>query len=360
MNNPILLNCEFTGGSCGSRLKGRTYRKALTALLPVAALLATGDASATENTAGTEAGGSVLFFTLFLLGAVGISILLIFGITRWGHRQDQIRSMMSFSIKYLTESIDEGEKIEAARALGDTHDPNALLILIDILCNEEVGEELRTAAVKSLQEMSREYHQYTGVIDDCIKAVEERNHQRLIDLLIENFEQQKRKYAHSAFLLGRQYMRIGQYADARIWLQYAKVRNKTALIRISQISPLIAACNQQLFDEGDRLFKTGEYRDALERYALASHNLALEEKRRHWTHIRLASIYCKLKHYEDAYQETLLALEDNHKTDTSLNLNKMLHEMRSETGDTDEAQARRDRLEAEIDDLVERVMAELI
>lgn len=333
---------------------------ALAALVPITTLLPPGVAFAAENMTDPETGSPVLFFTLFLLGSVGLSVFLIFGITRWSHRQDQIRSMMSFSIKYLIESKNESEKIEAARALGDAQDPSALLILVDIVSDESTGDGLRTAAVKALQEMGRHYHQYTGVINDCLKAVAENDHQRLIDLLIENFEQQKKRYAQSAFLIGREYMRIEEYSDARIWLQYAKTRNKKALIHISQISQLITACNQHLFNEGDQLFKAGEYRDALERYALASHNLALEEKRRHWAHIRLASIYCKLKHYEDAYQETLLALQDQHKTDTSLNLNKMLHELRSETGDTEEAQARRDRLDSEIDNLVEHAMAELI
>ena len=52
----------------------------------------------------------------------------------------------------------------------------------------------------------------------------------------------------------------------------------------------------------------------MERYALASHDLGLEQKRLYLAHLRLACTYCKTGAlHEDAYQETLLALQDQHK-----------------------------------------------
>ncbi len=325
----------------------------------IAAMLIPGKVFA-ETAADAGAANSILFFVTFTLGIIGVSVLLIVGLTHWGHKQDQIQSMMFFCIKSLVESKNESEKIHAARALGDAQDPSALLILVNIVGDDNAGEDLRKAAGKALQEMSRNYHQYTGVINDFIKAAEEKDHKTLIELLIKNFENQKKTYAQSAYLIGREHMRMEQYIDARIWLKNAKARNKKSQVDISQISQLLTACNQHLFNEGDRLFKNGEYRGALDHYALASHNLALAEQRRYSVHDRLACIYCKLMHYEDAYQETLHALQDNHKTDTSLNLNNLLHEMRSETGNTPEAEARRDRLDVEIAKHVENAMVEII
>ncbi len=155
-------------------------------------------------------------------------------------------------------------------------------------------------------------------------------------------------------------MRLKDYAEAREWLQKAKSRNEKTVVYVDQISELIRSCDEKLFSQGDVLFKVGDYYDALERYALASHDLGHEDKQRFATHLRLACVYCKLKHYEDAYQETLHALHDHHETDHSLRLNSLLKNQRGEIGGTDEANERRDKLFADIDNCVTQIMAMLM
>lgn len=324
----------------------------------ICVLLSAGPVAAQQAATGA-AGNSTLFIAFFAIGTIALSVLLIVGLARWGHKQDQIEHMLSFCIKYLVESKNDMDKIDAARALGEARDPAALLILINIADNNNASEGLRRAANEALQQMSRRYHQYAGVIRECLQAVDDNDHKRLIGLLLENFENKKKSYVQSAYLIGREYMRMEEYSDACIWLQQALSRNRKTLVYDGQITPLIKTCHQHLFDEGDTLFKVGEYHAALERYALASHNLEPEQKRHHLAHIRLACTYCKLHHYEDAFQETLHALQDHHKPDTSLNLNRLLQELSNENAKTAEAEGRRSWLEAEIARHAENVMSEL-
>jgi len=345
--------------SLGSTIQNYSSRSIRRMMLSGMATLTIPPAALADSVAGSGAETSVLFIVAFALATIAVSVLLIVGLTRWGHKQDQIENMMSFCIKYLVESKNEHEKREAASALGEAQDPDALLILINIADDDDADEGLRRTAGEALQTMSRNYRQYSSMIIDCLKAVEEKDHKRLIDLLLETFENEKRKYAQSAYLIGREYMRMEQYPDARIWLEHARIRNKKSRVYISQISHLIVVCNQHLFIEGDMLLRSGDYRDALDLYALGSHNLNLEDKKRYSVHIRLACAYCKLHHYDDAYQETLLSLQDQ-ETEETLVLNKLLQEIRKirrKTGDL--AQARLESFAAEVDSHVDRAMAEL-
>lgn len=318
--------------------------------------------AAAEHADSSSSGTSLMFIIIFAVGTIAISVLLIMGITRWGHKQDQIHNMMAFCIKYLVESRNDADKIDAAQALGDAKDPAALLILINIADDDGASEGLRKAATEALQEMSEHYHQYTDFINECLKAVAEKDHKSLVQLLLENFEDKgkKREYVQSAYLIGREYMRMEEYLDARIWLQYASSRNRKARVYEGQISHLVKTCNRHLFEEGDTLFRVGEYHDALERYELAAHHMEPEEKRDYLAHVRLACTFCKMHHYEDAYQETLHALQEHHMPDTSLNLNKLLQQLRSETPNTPESEARHSWLEAEIASHADNAMAELL
>lgn len=342
---------EFTGQA----LPGR-----LATLIQIPALLTPCIAFAAENGTASEPESPLILLILFGTSTIAISVFLIVGLTRWGKKQDQIQSMMPFCIRYLAKSKNEIEKISAAKVLGRSKHPAALLILIDIVNDEKVGEGLHNAAVEALREMSRNYRKYTHLIDESLTAVEAKTHQKTIDLLIRYFENGKKRHVQSAYVIGREYLRIENYSEARTWLQKAKNRNMKAQVYVNQISQLITTCTQHLFDAGDALYKAGKYHDALERYALASHDIGFADKQRFSAHLRLACIYCKLEHYEDAYQETLLALQDHHKTDTSLTLNKLLHGRLSESARTPEAKERRDKLAAEIASLVDKAMVELI
>lgn len=343
-----------------SRFSCRAQPGRLATRVQIAALLTPCIAFAAENGNASQSESPLLFLILFGSSIVAISVILIVGLTRWGHKQDQLQSMMPFCIRYLAKSKNEVEKISAAKVLGHAKHPAALLILTDIVNDETVGEGLHKAAVEALREMSLNYRKYTQLIDESLTAVEEKNHLKTIDLLIRYFENGKEQHVQSAYVIGREYIRIENYSEARTWLQKAKIRNMKAQVYVNQISQLITTCTRHLFDEGDALFTAGKYHNALERYALASHDLGLAEKKRYLAHLRLACTYCKLEHYQDAYQETLLALQDQHKTDTSLPLNKLLQKRLSEIERTAEAKERRDKISADIATLVDKAMAELI
>jgi tetratricopeptide (TPR) repeat protein len=304
-------------------------------------------------------GVSTLFLLVYAVGIVLLSVVIIFGLTRWGSRQDEIQSMMPFCIRYLVESGDEHQKIEAAKALGKAKDPGALLILVDIINDIDTSDALRSAGVEALQMMVKRYHRYSHVIPELLEAAQKLDHQRTIDILTRRFERGSKKYVQSAYVIGRKYVRMEEYSEARRWLQQARNRNLRAKVYIDQISQLIERCNQSLFREGDVLFKVEEYYDALERYALASHDMVLAEKHRYAAHLRLACTYCKLERYEDAFQETLHALQDEDPSEESIELNKLLQEIRGEIGSTDEAKARRQRLTGRIDSLITTIFSRL-
>ena len=345
---------HHTGSAC------LTPHGKFTALAGIPALLTPYIASAAHHSSvlGTES--TPLFLILFAAGIIAISAILIIGITSWGHKQDQIQSMMPFCIRYLAKSKNEVEKISAAKVLGRARHPAALLILTDIVNDETAGEKLRSAALESLRGMSRNYQKYANLIDEFLSAVEANAHQKIIDLLITHFENGGTRHVQSAYVIGREYIRLGNPEEARVWLQKAKKRNMRAHVYVNQISQLISACTRNLIDAGDALFRGGRYHEALGRYALASHDLGLEQKRLYLAHLRLACTYCKLERYEDAYQETLLALQDQHKTDTLLPLNKLLQERLGKNGGSEETKMRRDRISAEIATLADSAMAEVI
>ena len=299
---------------------------------------------------------SIFIVLMFIAGLIAVSVLIISALTRWGHKQDSISNMMTFCIKYLLETRNEVQKCEAAQALGQMKDPRALIILVDVINDESAEENLRKTAGDALRNLSGIYNRYEQVIDELLSAEERRDHKKSIDILISNFEDRDKKYVQSAYVIGREFIRLKEYAEARDWLQKAKSRNEKTVVYVDQISELIRACNEKLFSQGDVLFKVGDYYDALERYALASHDLRPGEKQRFASHLRLACVYYKLKHYGDAYQETLHALHDHHETDHSLRLNGLLKDQRGEIGGTPEADERRDKLLSDIDNCVTNIM----
>ena len=360
MINTFLPSYIFRIHDCRCRFSGRAVSGRLAALFQIPLLLTPWIASAADDSGAVGRESPLIFLILFATSVIAISIILIVGITRWGQKQDQIQSMMPFCIRHLVKSKNESDKIAAAKVLGGAKHPAALLILTDIVNDEKAEEGLHDAAVEALQEMSQKYRKYTDLIDACLYAVVEKDHQKTVDLLIRYFESGGKQHVQSAYVIGREYIRMENYPEARIWLQKAKDRNRKAHVYINQISQLITTCSQHLYDEGDALFKTGEYHDALERYALASHDMEMVEKQRHSTHLRLTCIYCKLEQYENAHQETLLALQDQHETETSMALNKLLQKIRNTSSGSAETKAQRAEISAEIDALVNKTMAELI
>lgn len=312
-----------------------------------------------DTVSDNASGSSSQFISWFIIGIIILSVLTVTVLTWWSNKQDDINNMMTFCIKYLMETCNEAQKCEAAKALGQVKDPGALLILVDIINDEGAEDNLHKIAGEALRELSLIYRKYQNIIKELLVAVEEKGHQMTIDILISNFENREKIYVQSAFVIGREFMRLKNYADAREWLQKAKIRNKKTMVYVHQISELIDICNEKLFFEGDVMFQHGDYHNALERYALASHDLRYTEKHRFFSHLRLACVYCKLTHYKDAYQETLHALHDRHKTDISLHLNNLLKRQQAEMDRPSAAEEEGVKILDDIDLYVTDVMLEL-
>ncbi|MCP4040363.1 MAG: HEAT repeat domain-containing protein [Gammaproteobacteria bacterium] len=306
-----------------------------------------------------DSGASLLFMALFGIGVLGLAGLSVGALTMWSRRQDDIGNMMSFCIKSLLSTKDDQGRCEAARALGRMHDPSALLVLVDVINDEKVEEPVHQAALGALGEMSRSYGKYKEVIDALIAAIRIRDHRKVVDTLISNFEGTGGKYTQSSYVIGREFMRLGQYEDARKWLQQAGFRNRTSMLYGGQIRKLADRCNQYLFDEGDRLFKVGDYHKSNERYACSSAGITDEENRRFAAFLRMACVYCKLGDYVNADQAVLQALQHHHETDMSLVLNRLLQKLLHNEDQKVGAEGEREQLKKEIDNLVTEIMAKL-
>ena len=291
---------------------------------------------------------SLLFAILFVAGLIGLSILIIASLTHWANKQDSITNMMPFCIKHLVENSSEVAKAHSASGLGNIKDPRALLILVGVINDEKVTPRLQQAANEALQAMATKYPKYEKLIPDLLKVAKEGNHTKTLILLMVNFENQNKEYVQSAYVIGREYMRLRKYVDARLWLQKAKLRNEKNAVYDHQILSIIVACNEKLFAEGDSLYNDGEYRRALERFALASHDLDEKLVERFSSHLRLACVYCKLNRYEEAFQEMLHAIADHHETDsTPLELKRLLKQHLEGAGD-ESTQEQREKLQEQI------------
>ena len=295
----------------------------------------------------------------FGLALLILTVLVVGGLTLWSKKQDEINHMMFFCIRYLIDSQNQAERYKAAKALGRAKEPGALLILLDVVIDEQGDEEVRDCAATALMEMGQKYRKYRKVIKDLTSALEDTDHQKIIDVLISSFEGEGKKYVQTAYVIGREYMRLGNFADAREWLHVAAFRNRKTPTYGNQIKELAYMCNRQLFAEGDRSFKAGCYHDAKAHYAVASHNLEDEEKKRFSSYLRQACAYCKLEDYQDAAQALLQALQHHHETDLTLTLNKLLQKILDQGEEARLTEREREQLDTEIDECVSGIMKKL-
>lgn len=308
--------------------------------------------SAAEETSAFLAPGGLIAIGTLALAALGVTAVIT-----WSRKQDHIREMVSFCMRFLIDSQHASEGREAAAALGRAKDPRAILVLLDVVNDEQAEETIRVAAADALDTMATGYRKYKQLINELRAAGERQDHPKLIELLIENFEKRGTKYVQTAYVIGRAYMRQGHYADAKEWFRIAELRNRHTPFYGNRIRGLIVDCEQRLFAKGDDLFKSGRYHEAKERYSAASHGLSEEESTRHAVFLRLACMYCRLGDYEDADQAVLQALKYGQETDLSLELNKLLQQVLGQN--KPKPAAPRQRAIGEIDDLVTRIMAKL-
>ncbi|MCU7815880.1 MAG: HEAT repeat domain-containing protein [Candidatus Thiodiazotropha sp. (ex Rostrolucina anterorostrata)] len=282
--------------------------------------------AAVESVASRDSDGLATALAAALLVAIALGALLIIGLVHWGRKQEHIGEMMLFCMKYLLGSEDEAERCASARALGESKDAGALLVLVDVISDEEEIEAVRKAASEALHEMRTRFRKYRDVIADLELEAEQRNFLGIINILADNFEQDKMRYAQSAYIIGRHYMRLGNYVDAREWLTKAEFRNRKSNLYGNRIKYWIKKCNTRLLEEADTSFKSADYHQAKEHYAVLDHGLIEAEKKICAVYLRSSCIYCMLKDYRNADQSLLQALEHGHATDLALTLVPLLQE----------------------------------
>lgn len=267
---------------------------------------------------------STLTLIIFLIIVAAVAVVTVTALTRWGRKQDEISSMLYFCIDFLVNTHNEAERYRAADLLGKTKNPEALLVLVDVINDESAEPGIRGAARDALLEMSENYHRYTDMIGGLLAASEADDHERTVELLKENFEQGERKLVQSAYVIGRELFRLQEYADAREWLRTADQRNRRYTMYVDQIRDYIEKSNRALFAEGDKAYEAGDFHLANERYALASQGLSNAKNKRFSYFIRAACVYCKLEEYENASEALLQALHHQHETNTALEMNKLV------------------------------------
>lgn len=286
--------------------------------------------AAVETVSGSGNGGMLTALLITVLAAVVVAILIITGLVFWGRKLEHIEEMMLFCMKYLINSQDEAERCASAKALGRSNDYGALLVLIDVALDEEESEAVRKAASETLHEMSVHYPKYIKIVADFEFEAELGNIPGIIEILTTNFEQGETKYAQSAYIIGRHYMRLGCYVDARTWLTKAEFRNRKFDLYGNRIRYWVQVCNTRLLKEADDAFKAADYQRAKELYAFLDHGLSDADMQRCAVYLRSACVYCKLKDYQNADQSLLQALHHNHETDLALTLASSLREILSQ------------------------------
>ena len=294
-----------------------------------------------------------------MLGAIAVAALIIIGLVYWGHKQDHLGEMTHICLKYLVHSEDEVERAAMAKALGGANDTAALLVLFDVALDEEEASSVREAAREALREMAKKHGKYREVVAEFEDAADEKNFPSVIGVLIAHFGQEGASYAQSAYVIGRQYMRLGLYADAWEWLEKAEVRNQRAKLYGNQIRQLISVCTMHLLEEADDSFKSGDYLQAKEQYAVLDGGMREGDMRLHSMYMRSACSFIKLKDYRNADQALLLALAKHHSTEQALTLAPMLREV-LELDDKPGSSGKRQAIESAIDERANQIMALLM
>lgn len=151
--------------------------------------------------------------------------------------------------------------------------------------------------------------------------------QRVIKELRSGIGNAGKKCAEHAYVIGRQYMRLGHYADARDWLRSAGQKCKTFSVLDQMAESHVRVCNARLLAEGDDFFAAGDFQSARERYARLSHGLGDCQGKGLATFLRSACVYCLLREYEPARQALLQALNLDQRTDDALTLLVLLQSL---------------------------------
>lgn len=292
-------------------------------------LTAPATVAAVSSVNGTDDGSMLVTLLIVMLATLIAAALIIFGLVFWSHKQEHIGEMLLFCMKYLVHSEDEAERCASARALGRANDFGALLVLIDITLDEEESEAVRKAASEALHKSSIHFRKHKKIVTDLVLEAEQSNFSGIIGILTANFERGKTRYVQSAYIIGRYYMRLRLFVEARVWLTMAEYRNQKFNLYGNRIKYWIQECNTRLLEDADDSFKTADYQQAKEHYAILDHGLSDVDRQRFAVYLRSACVYSKLKDYRNADQSLLQALEHNHATELALTLAPSLQEILS-------------------------------
>lgn len=290
-------------------------------------LLTNGHAMATP--AHNADGGSMeLVQAVFLvLGMVAIGVLAIAALVLWGRKQDHLGEMALFGMRYLLDFERIPQGCEAARGLGRTGDPEALLVLLDVFQDEAAPGPVREAAGQGLTYIIKRSSGLRKPALAAKTASERGDQEKLIRILIENFEQNGGCYVQSAFLIGRAYLRLDRFAEAKKWLQLAEGRNRRAALYGDRIRGLVNETNRRLFAIGDRQFAAGRFQAARAQYAAGAQGLSPREAARYSVHLRLASTSCMRGDFHDAEQALSQILRQDDGNESALALIRLVHRL---------------------------------
>jgi tetratricopeptide (TPR) repeat protein len=316
--------------------------------------------AAVASVNGPDDSGMLSTLLIVMLATLVVAALIIIGLIFWSRKQEHIGEMILFCMKYLVHSEDEEERCASARALGQANDSGALLVLLYITLDEAETEAVHKAAREALHEMSVHFRKHKKIITDLELEAEQRNFSGIIGILTANFEQGKTRYVQSAYIIGRHYMRLEHYVEAREWLIRAEFRNRKFNLYGNRIRYWIKACNTRLLKEADDSFKAADYQQAKEHYAILDHGLSDVDRQRFAVYLRSACVYCKLKDYRNADQSLLQALEHNHETELALTLVQSLQKVLSLGDNIIESNEELEEIESMIDKRASKIMNALL
>jgi len=295
----------------------------------------------------------VIYLALIILIMVLVTLTSLGLVIAWSRRQDELNHMTFFCIRHLIRASSIEEKCEAAKALAHANNPIAILVLVGVFNDKELVEEVvRKTALDSLYTMRKSFKKYKKLLKSLIPALENQQHEIIIELLSQNFEKKgKQRLVQSAYVIAREYILLKHYDEAKFWLEKASQRRNDSFYCNNEIEELIAYCNEQLYQVCDQLFHNREYFKALECYSLTTSSLDKHDKHHFRSHLRIACSYCKLQRYNDAKQAILLALQYHEQTDDTLSLNKYIQELENTENDYDRRQIQQ-RIEQIIDEIM--------
>ena len=220
--------------------------------------------SGNESASGEGNDSSWVMAMLFGLGLIVLAAIVVGGLTLWGKKQDDINHMMSFCIKFLIDTQDEAERCKAAQALGGAKDPGASARIGR--CDhrrEGGGYRPRGRASRTSRKWACNTASTERSSSDLLSAVQDKDHQKVIDLLTSKFESRSKRNTCKPLtsLAGNTYG-LGIMRTPGRWLHVAAYRNSRTPTYGNQIRELADICNEHLFAQGDRLFNAGYYHDA--------------------------------------------------------------------------------------------------